>query len=101
MRMRQPRELVLKQEVSRLAENREPEEKPDMICGRVDSMIEDKQKEQGLEDSCQGVGRGKEEKEGREGRDRGDRYENQGEQGTEEDRRRKRKRETGNGETMS
>ena len=67
MRMRQPRELVLKQKVSRLAENREPEEKPDMICGRIDSMIEDEQKEQGLEDSCQGVGRVKEEKEGREG----------------------------------
>ena len=43
MQMRQPRELVFKQEVSRLAENREPEEKPDMICGRVDSMIEDRQ----------------------------------------------------------
>ena len=100
MRMRQPRELVLKQEVSRLAENREPEEKPDMICGRVDSMIEDRGK-QGLEDSCHGVGRREEEKEGREGRDRGDRYGNQGEQGTEEDRRRKRKRETGNGKTMS
>ena len=42
MRMRQLREFVLKHEVSQLAENREPGEKPDMICGRDDSMIEDR-----------------------------------------------------------
>ena len=68
MRMRQPRELVKKQKVSRLAENREPEEKPDIICGRIDSMIKDEQKEQGLEDSCPGIGRRKEEIERRERR---------------------------------
>ena len=43
MQMWQPRVLIFKQEVSRLAENREPEQTGHMICGRVDSMIKDRQ----------------------------------------------------------
>ena len=48
-RMKQPRELVLKQKVSRLAANREPDGKPDKICGRIDSMREGRRR-QGVED---------------------------------------------------
>ena len=85
MRMRQPRELVLKKEVSRLAENRVPDGKPDKICGRVGSIREGRGR-QGLEDKCHGERRREEEKKGREGRDGGAVRESRG-TGTEEDRR--------------
>ena len=57
--------------------------------------------EQGLEDSCHGVGRREEEKGGREGRDRGDRYGNQGELEQRKTDGNRVERKTGNGKTIS